>query len=76
MLKLGQFDMDQSNFKDAETELATALKLSENKSSDPDLRLMTIRSYANMLAQTNRKAEAQKYLKQADQIEKHAAGLQ
>jgi hypothetical protein len=76
MIKLGQFDMDQSHFKDAETELGKALKLSEIKDSDPDLRLMAIRSYANMLAQTNRKAEAQKYLNEANQIEKRSSGLQ
>lgn len=76
LLKLGQFDMDQSRFKDAEAELAKALALSKDKNADPDLRLMTIRSYANMLMQTNRKEEAQKYLNEANQIEKRSSGLQ
>lgn len=75
VLKLGQFDLDQSNLKLAEPELGKALKLSE-KATDPDLRLVTIRSYANMLMQTNRKAEAQKYLNEANQIEKRSSGLQ
>jgi serine/threonine protein kinase len=74
--RLGRFDLDQSNYKDAESELAKSVELSKGKDVDIELRLVCLRSYANMLTQVNRKPEAQKYLDEAAQLAKHATGLQ
>ncbi|RTL36110.1 MAG: serine/threonine protein kinase [Candidatus Melainabacteria bacterium] len=68
--KLGQFDLDQSSMKDAEAELAEALKLSRDKSVDPELQVLSLRSYADLLRQTKRVAESKKYLDEADALEK------
>ncbi len=72
--KLGQFDLDQSSMALAEAELSEALKLSREKSIDPELRVLCLRSYADMLRQTNRAADSKKYLVEADSIEQKIHG--
>ncbi|MBS2005133.1 MAG: hypothetical protein JST44_26710 [Cyanobacteria bacterium SZAS LIN-5] len=56
--------------KDAEAELAEALKLSRDKSVDPELQVLSLRSYADLLRQTKRADESKKYLDEADALEK------
>ncbi len=68
-LRLGQFDRDQSNFKDAENELVEGKKMAESmKPLDPDLLTEALNSYADLLRQTGRKEEAEEYNKQAKQL--------
>ena len=67
--KLGQFDLDQNDFKSAEPELAEALKVARHPGVKSEAVLLCLRSYANLLRQTNRKAESQKLFKEADAIE-------
>lgn len=69
MAKLGQFDLDQSDFKNAEVELKEAYdvvhhpQFNNKHSSDlAEVAVLTIRSYAELLRQTNKKSESEKLL--------------
>jgi hypothetical protein len=53
----------------AEPELAEALKLSKEYKVDPELQVLSLRSYADLLRQTNRAQESKKYLKEAEVLE-------
>ena len=72
--KLGQFDLDQNSMKLAETELAEALKLSKENKVDPELQVLCLRGYADMLRQTNREPDSKKYLKEAEHLESKIHG--
>lgn len=67
--RLGQFDLDQSSMTLAETELAEALRLSKEYKVDPELQILCLRSYADLLRQTNRAQDAKKYLKEAEGLQ-------
>src|SRR5262249_12240423 len=73
LAKLGQFDLDQSQFKQAEPELKKALDLAREKKVDKELQVLCMRSWADLLNQTNRKAESQKILSQAATLEQSAS---
>ena len=53
----------------AETELAEALKLSKEYKVDPELQVLCLRSYADLLRQTKREQDSKKYLKEAESLE-------
>lgn len=72
--KLGQFDLDQSSMASAETELAEALRLSKEYKVDPELQVLCLRSYADLLRQTKRESDSKKYLKEAESLEGRAHG--
>ncbi|CAN5267692.1 hypothetical protein BH10CYA1_BH10CYA1_36460 [soil metagenome] len=67
--KLGQFDLDQSSMSLAEPELAEALKLSKEYKVEPELQVLSLRSYADLLRQTKREQDSKKYLKEAESLE-------
>lgn len=59
-LKLGQFDRDQSNFKDAGEELKTGLDLAREKMpKDFEIMFEALNSYGDYLRQTGKKAESE-----------------
>lgn len=69
LAKLGQFDLDQSDFKNAEVELKEAYALvlrpqfnAKHSSDLAEVAVLTIRSYAELLRQTNKKSESEKLL--------------
>ena len=68
-LKLGQYDRDESNFKDSEVELSKALQLAEEHFSE-DTQLMTeaVNSYADLLRQTGRMEEYKKFIARSDTL--------
>jgi len=68
--KLGQFDLDQNSMALAETELAEALKLSKEYKVEPELQVLCLRSYADLLHQTKREAQSAKYLQEAEELER------
>lgn len=68
--KLGQFDVDQSRFEEAEKELEAALKLAKEKNVDKELQILCLRGWADLLHQTSREDESRQALKQADALEK------
>lgn len=82
LAKLGQFDLDQSDYKNAEGELKEAYGLVHQapfvgKSVDAkhqEVTVLTIRSYAELLRQIDKKAESEKLLKEAGGFDssKHA----
>lgn len=78
--RLGQFDLDQSNIKDAEEELSKGLKLAreldskKGAGSHKRVLLLCMRSYGDLLRQTKRLEEAKKILQEADAIERSGGG--
>ncbi|HNB22902.1 MAG TPA: serine/threonine-protein kinase [Candidatus Melainabacteria bacterium] len=70
LTRLGQFDLDQSQVKLAEPELKKALELGTKKKVSKDLQVLVMRSWSDVLNQTNHKSEANAILKQADALEK------
>mgnify|MGYP000853127847 CR=1 FL=1 len=78
--RLGQFDLDQSNMKDAEAELSKGLQqareLDSKKGAGSHKRvlLLCMRSYGDLLRQTKRQEEARKLLQEADALEKGGVG--
>jgi serine/threonine-protein kinase len=72
--KLGQFDLDQNSMALAESELADALKLSKEHNVDPELKVLCLRSYADLLHQTKRDQQSGKYLQEAESIERKSHG--
>lgn len=70
MLRLGQFDRDQSNFGPAEKELSEAKALVESKLADDKVLLMeSLNSYADLLRQTGKLEESKKLFASAKAIE-------
>ncbi|HEY9871554.1 MAG TPA: protein kinase [Candidatus Obscuribacterales bacterium] len=66
MLKLGQFDRDQSNFKDARTELLSVLEQVRREfPQDRELMRESLQSYADLLRQTGEIEEFQKVQQEA-----------
>lgn len=63
--KLGQFDLDQSDFKNATPELEEALKVAR-KTKDQEILLLCLRSYADLLQQCGDKEQAKKVWAEAD----------
>jgi tRNA A-37 threonylcarbamoyl transferase component Bud32/tetratricopeptide (TPR) repeat protein len=68
--KLGQFDLDQSNFKQATPELEEALAVARKAAGDEDVLLLCLRSYADLLRQTGKIEQSAKFFAEADAIEK------
>ncbi len=68
--QLAQFDLDQSDFKAAESELAEALLVARKLLGHRDTLVLCLRSYSDLLRQTNRKEESQRLLQEADVLEK------
>lgn len=66
--KLGQYDLDQNNFKDAEPELTEALRLARALKQKNELLVLCLRSYADLLRQTHRTEEASNLLKEANNL--------
>ncbi|MCC7531490.1 MAG: serine/threonine protein kinase [Candidatus Melainabacteria bacterium] len=75
LARLGQFDLDQSRLKEAESELKKALDLVKEKKVNKELQVLLMRSWADILNQTNRQKESQETLKKADALEKTATDL-
>jgi predicted Zn-dependent protease len=73
--RLGQFDLDQSRLKDAESELKKALDLGTQKKVSKELQVLLMRSWADVLNQTNKQKESQAILKKADEMEKTATDM-
>lgn len=70
--KLGQFDLDQSNFKDGEGELAESLKEARLLHNNKDVLLMCMRSYADLLRQAHRESLSNQLFHEADVLEGRA----
>ncbi len=75
LARLGQFDLDQSQLKSAESALKKALDLGRQKHVSKELQVLVMRGWADLLNQTNRKKESQEMLSQADALEKTATDL-
>lgn len=67
--KLGQYDLDQSNFKLAQPELEEALT-EARKGQDKDILLLCLRSYADLLQQKGDKEQSKKIWDEADALAK------
>jgi len=67
--RLGQFDLDQNELKEAEQELTESLKLAKQKHVERPLLITCLRNYADLLSQTKRKQESLPYLKEANALE-------
>jgi serine/threonine protein kinase len=70
LFKIGDFDLSQNDWKDAEKELAQAVKKADEMKIDPDLHLVCLRSYGHLLHRLGREAESKDYLAKADAIER------
>lgn len=70
--KLGQFDLDQSDYKNARPELEEALRVART-ANDQDILLLCLRSYADLLQQQGEKAESTKIYAEADALSKSAS---
>lgn len=75
LARLGQFDLDQNQFKSAESELKKAHELGSEKNVNKELRVLVMRSWGELLSRSNRQSEAETILKQADSLEKSATDL-
>ncbi len=75
LAKLGQFDLDQNQFNNAEPELNKALTLSEKKKVSKELRVLVMRSWADLLNQTKRQNESQEFMKKASVLEQSASDV-
>ncbi len=70
--KLGQFDLDRSDYKQAEPELFNALKRARQLEKKDHVLLLCMRSYADLLQQTGKVPEGDELDKEADILEKKA----
>jgi len=71
--KLGQFDLDQNDFKNGKVELSEALKLARQLKVHSDLLPLSLRNYANLLNQCGEPGgpeKAKALMKEADRVEK------
>lgn len=74
LLRIGQFDRDQSNFKDAKSELQRGLELVEAKlPSELLLRIEALNSYGDMLRQTGDQDGAAQYKAKAEELSRKRA---
>jgi tRNA A-37 threonylcarbamoyl transferase component Bud32 len=68
-LKLGQFDRDQSNFKESGEELKAALDLAREKMpKDFEIMYEALNSYGDYLRQTGKKAESEAIFEESKQL--------
>jgi hypothetical protein len=75
LLKLGQFDRDQSDFEHSNVELSEALDLAKKKfSNDPNLMSVALNSYADLMRQTGDTAKSKALTKEAQQYNTRATG--
>jgi eukaryotic-like serine/threonine-protein kinase len=76
LLKLGQFDRDQTNFDLAEGELKKALEIVRKEhSNDKPLLIACLNSYADFLRQSGNKEEATKLFTEAKEYERQNHAL-
>lgn len=68
--KLGQFDLDRSDFTNAEKELEEALARARKLKNKSDVLLMCLRSYADLLQLTDRVPRGDALDREADVLEK------
>ncbi|HEY9719446.1 MAG TPA: serine/threonine-protein kinase [Trichormus sp.] len=72
--KLGQFDLDQSDFSNAKQELTEALDMARKLPNHKELLVLCLRNKANLLEQCGEPGgEAKNLIKEADQIERQEA---
>ena len=67
--KLGQFDLDQNNFADAQKELCDAIARARTI-KNKELLLISLRSYADLLRQSHKEKESRDLLDEAAKLEK------
>ncbi len=70
LAKLGQFDVDRTDFAKAGPELEEALKLARALTGNSEVLILCLRSNSDFLSQTNKKAEAEALRKEAEVLEK------
>ncbi len=68
--KLGQYDLDRNDFKNAQKELADALAAARALGKKDNVLLVCLRSYADCLQQTNRVPKGDALDREADVLEK------
>jgi tetratricopeptide (TPR) repeat protein len=69
LLRLGQFDRDQSNFKEAHSELSAALEMvRKDFASDKDFMREALQSYADLLRQTGKLEESKRISREATDL--------
>lgn len=71
--KLGQFDLDRGDYDNAEPELEKALKQARESKLKGDVLLLCLRSYADVLQQTNRVPAGDALDREADNLEKNVS---
>ncbi|MBS1989856.1 MAG: serine/threonine protein kinase [Cyanobacteria bacterium SZAS LIN-3] len=72
LAKLGQFDVDRTDFAKAGPELDEALKAARTLKGNPDVLILCLRSNRDFLSQTGKKAEAEALRNEVESLEKHA----
>jgi serine/threonine protein kinase len=70
LAKLGQFDVDRNDLAKAGPELEEALKIARTLKGSPDVLILCLRSNADFLNQTGKKAESLAFRKEAEALEK------
>lgn len=70
LAKLGQFDVDRTDFAKASPELEEALKIARTLKGSPEVLILCLRSNCDFLNQTGKKTEAEALRKEADALEK------
>ncbi|MDP3507479.1 MAG: serine/threonine-protein kinase [Candidatus Melainabacteria bacterium] len=70
LAKLGQFDVDRTDFAKASPELEEALKVARTLKNSPEVLILCLRSNSDFLSQTGKKTEADALRKEADALEK------
>lgn len=72
LAKLGQFDVDRTDMAKASPELEEALKIARTLKGNPEVLILCLRSNADFLNQTGKKAESEELRKEAEALEKQA----
>jgi hypothetical protein len=72
LAKLGQFDVDRTDMAKASPELEEALKVARTLKGNPEVLILCLRSNADFLNQTGKKAESEALRKEAEALEKQA----
>ena len=70
LAKLGQFDVDRTDMAKASPELEEALKVARTLKGSPEVLILCLRSNADFLNQTGKKAESEALRKEAEALEK------
>ena len=70
LAKLGQFDTDRTDLARSGPELSQALEIARKAKASHEVLVLCLRSYADYLGQTGKKAEAQALIKEADGLDK------